>query len=135
PDLDDIVMTALAKTPEERWQSAGAMLRALEHVAKKLALQATNREVAEWVEWAFEQPLQSQRVEHHALRDTTRTLAIGQPALMSSTGPMQISALEQASIEEVWGNQAAKPAPTLLADDSRSQPVAAPPASHAAADR
>src|SRR5690606_8951667 len=44
PDLDDIVMTALAKTPEERWQSAGAMLRALEHVAKKLALQATNRE-------------------------------------------------------------------------------------------
>src|SRR5690606_21282227 len=43
PELDDIILTALAKTPEERWQSAGAMYRALDHVAKRHGLQATNR--------------------------------------------------------------------------------------------
>ncbi len=47
PDLDAIVMTALHRDPEERWQNAGAMRKALESVGTL----ASNADVLEWVEW------------------------------------------------------------------------------------
>jgi eukaryotic-like serine/threonine-protein kinase len=111
PDLDDIVLTALSRSPDERWQSAGAMMRALDTVARKLALQATNREVAEWVEWAFAQPLQSERVSHGIPNQPVALPALAVQASLSSSSPSPGAhprqAIDQVSIEMVWGTHAA----------------------------
>lgn len=103
PELDEIIMTALAKSPNERWQTAGAMHRALDHVAKKHGLQTTNREVAEWIEWAFQQPLQSKRIEP-AVKTAVEQPQAKEPTLKS--GPVvPMENLDSASIELVWGGQ------------------------------
>ncbi len=46
PPLDDIVMTSLARDPEERWQRASAMRNAFAFVAQQLP---TQQQVAQWV--------------------------------------------------------------------------------------
>jgi len=53
-DLDDIVLTALQRTPDLRWQSASAMRKAIMNVVRSLGGPVTNHEVLEWVQWAFE---------------------------------------------------------------------------------
>jgi serine/threonine protein kinase len=139
PELDEIIMTALAKSPDERWQTAGAMHRALDHVAKKHGLQTTNREVAEWIEWAFQQPLQSKRIEP-AIKTAVERPQGKEPTLKS--GPVvPMENLDSASIELVWGGQQvgrgqrgsgpvngdALDSPPHAVDDGRgSQPMAFP---------
>ena len=54
-DLDTIVLTALARKPDERWQSAAAMRSALASLARTPALAATRADVATWIDWAFKQ--------------------------------------------------------------------------------
>jgi len=49
-DLDDIVLTALQRTPELRWQSAAAMRTAISNVTKSLGAPVTTRQLIEWVE-------------------------------------------------------------------------------------
>ena len=46
PALDDIVMTSLARNPDERWQRARAMRNAFATVAQKLP---TSQQVAAWI--------------------------------------------------------------------------------------
>jgi serine/threonine protein kinase len=50
--VDQIVLTALARDPNRRWQSAGAMRDAIGVVA---AGRLTQRQFVSWVEWAFSQ--------------------------------------------------------------------------------
>lgn len=52
-ELDDIVMTALRRDPEARWQNAGAMATALRANAREHRQTADSRDVHAWVEWAF----------------------------------------------------------------------------------
>jgi serine/threonine protein kinase len=59
PDLDDIVMTALARDPEHRWRSAGAMQVALTNVAHGLGVVVGNQQLVDWVEWVFSEPADS----------------------------------------------------------------------------
>jgi serine/threonine protein kinase len=54
-ELDDAVLEALARSPQERWPSAGAMREALHDIAARYALAATPSKVAEWLAWAFDQ--------------------------------------------------------------------------------
>ncbi len=49
-ELDQIVLTALAREPDARWQSAAAVRRAIDGLG---AYRATTREMADWVDWAF----------------------------------------------------------------------------------
>ena len=51
-DLDDIVLTALQRDPDLRWQNAAAMGRALRGVAEQIG-RVDAREVLRWVQWAF----------------------------------------------------------------------------------
>jgi serine/threonine protein kinase len=102
-DLDEIIMTALAKSPDERWQTAGAMHRALDHVAKKHGLQTSNREIAEWLEWAFQQPLQSKRVE--LMQKTEVERPKGKEPTLKSGPVVPVENLDSASIELVWGGR------------------------------
>jgi serine/threonine-protein kinase len=54
PELDDIIMTALARDPEQRWQQASAMRTALASVIQQRNLSVTRKQTAEWVDWALE---------------------------------------------------------------------------------
>jgi eukaryotic-like serine/threonine-protein kinase len=55
PELDTIVMTALQREPDARWQSAGAMRAALANAASELQVVVTNEQLIEWVDWTFTQ--------------------------------------------------------------------------------
>ena len=51
-EVDRIVLTALTRDPEKRWQSAGDMRDAIGRAA---AGRLTERQFVSWVEWAFTQ--------------------------------------------------------------------------------
>ena len=55
PDLDDIVMTALERDPDKRWQSAAAMQVALANASREFGLVVGSQQLVEWVDWAFSQ--------------------------------------------------------------------------------
>lgn len=55
PELDEIVMTALERDPNRRWQSAAAMRDALRTAAQDLQTVVSDAQLAQWVAWAFEQ--------------------------------------------------------------------------------
>ena len=62
-DVDWIVLTALERDPDKRWQNAAAMRTSLEqHASRRL----TQRQLVAWVEWAFSQK-QPVREEHSAV--------------------------------------------------------------------
>ncbi len=52
-ELDDIVMLALQRDPDNRWQNASAMRTALANVSRQLGKPVTGKELRTWVEWAF----------------------------------------------------------------------------------
>jgi serine/threonine protein kinase len=52
-EVDDVVMTALVRNPDERWQSASAMRGALGVLSSRKNLRATNGDVVYWLEWLF----------------------------------------------------------------------------------
>ena len=53
PELDAIVLRALAREPDERYHSAAEMRDDLHGVRIRYQLSATNREVQTWCDWAF----------------------------------------------------------------------------------
>jgi serine/threonine-protein kinase len=55
PEIDDLVMTALSRDPDHRWQHATALTTALTTVTRRRGLICTNQQVVEWITWAFEQ--------------------------------------------------------------------------------
>jgi serine/threonine-protein kinase len=68
PELDDVVMTALARNPAKRWQTAGDMQSALAAVARTLGVAAGAQPLVDWVDWAFHQAVVEP--EPAALRDS-----------------------------------------------------------------
>jgi hypothetical protein len=55
-DLDDIILTALKRDPDQRWQNARAMRVALTEVARGLGGRLELAQlIREWLDWAFEQ--------------------------------------------------------------------------------
>ncbi|HSN26202.1 MAG TPA: serine/threonine-protein kinase [Kofleriaceae bacterium] len=53
PAIDNIVLTALARDPEQRWQSASAMRNALAVLTKRLNLDLTPPQLQHWVDDLF----------------------------------------------------------------------------------
>jgi serine/threonine protein kinase len=91
-DLDDIVMTALARNPAKRWQSAGAMRVALANLSRALGVVVGPPQVFEWVQWAFSQvPRDSQPALRAAnASDTDLHLLLG-PARRESSLSIQLT--------------------------------------------
>ncbi|HTL37266.1 MAG TPA: serine/threonine-protein kinase [Kofleriaceae bacterium] len=54
PELDRLVMTALERNPDKRWQSAAEMRDALREVIRQPGNQIDGPHIAEWVRWVFE---------------------------------------------------------------------------------
>ena len=54
-EIDELVMTALERNPDRRWQHATALRNALTTMTQRLKMDVMNGEVAEWIDWVFEQ--------------------------------------------------------------------------------
>jgi serine/threonine protein kinase len=54
-EIDDVVMTALERDPEKRWQHATALRNAMTTLTRRLGLVVQDAQVIEWVAWALEQ--------------------------------------------------------------------------------
>jgi eukaryotic-like serine/threonine-protein kinase len=81
-ELDAVVMKALERDPEKRWQSAGEMKTALADVATKLQTVVSNQQLVEWVEWAFTQEPLDERSDLSQLINL-----LEQPSRPSGKGP------------------------------------------------
>jgi serine/threonine protein kinase len=55
PELDAVVLKALERDPDQRWQTAGALRNALIVEARLLGVAISGPQIRDWVEWAFQQ--------------------------------------------------------------------------------
>ncbi|HUH04487.1 MAG TPA: serine/threonine-protein kinase [Kofleriaceae bacterium] len=53
PELDAIVLRALDRDPDERWQSAGEIRDELNALRKQPPMNAQHRDIVDWMRWAF----------------------------------------------------------------------------------
>ncbi|MCW5802924.1 MAG: serine/threonine protein kinase, partial [Deltaproteobacteria bacterium] len=84
PEVDDIVMTALARDPDRRWQHATALRNAMTTVTRRLGLAIHNSQVVDWVRWAFQQKGPLKLAGHTInLDDDDPSIAIERPTSMT----------------------------------------------------
>jgi serine/threonine-protein kinase len=83
PELDEIVMTALQRDPQRRWESAAVMRAALRRVIEQPANQVDNQHVSEWVKWLFTQEATAAPPEPEPAVDLDDDSAIEPPPPMS----------------------------------------------------
>ncbi|HEY0483785.1 MAG TPA: protein kinase [Kofleriaceae bacterium] len=76
PEIDDIVMTALARDPERRWQHATALRTALTTLTRRLGLVASNAQMVQWLDWAFAQPRPKKRADSDTDSDAEPIISI-----------------------------------------------------------
>lgn len=85
-EIDELVMTALARDPDRRWQHATALRTALTTMTKRLKLDVMNSEVGEWIDWVFEQGKRDDFVDMGG-HDTTTDIDPPEQATVLSRGP------------------------------------------------
>jgi serine/threonine protein kinase len=71
--IDEVVMTALARDPNRRWQHATALRTALTTLTKRLGLVAQNAQVVEWIDWVFTQQRQEDSSPEISISQQTRS--------------------------------------------------------------
>jgi len=116
-ELDEIVMTALARDPDMRWQSAAAMRKALDMVAAHRAQKASTREIADWLDWAFSYGPAPDPVR--VSRQITAASAPGYP--LSVLGAPFEDEIDEVSIQIVWGPGDAQPSSLVSIEDLGQQ--------------
>jgi eukaryotic-like serine/threonine-protein kinase len=85
PELDAVVLRALQRDPQRRYQAAGAMKVDLLNVAAVLQTIVTNNQLKEWAEWAFSQEPPD---EHSELSRLIDVLTFGsKPAVRRALTP------------------------------------------------
>jgi eukaryotic-like serine/threonine-protein kinase len=133
PELDAIVLRALARDPNDRYESAAAMRDDLLDLRAKFQLAATHREIGSWIDWAFsvaeastEYSLPHDRIETRSPlprseRTSTRNITsntpipMPPPAIAPKQSPM--TAEEEELVDVAWGNQAQDSGAPVLMDD------------------
>ena len=88
--LQDVIMTALQRDPERRWQTAAEMRAALSDVGRGMAVHIGPPQIASWIGWAF-----SQRMRPDALTPLVVVPAVAP----SSASPAVEAAMAAAPIE------------------------------------
>ena len=122
PQLDAIVLKALDRDPEQRWQSAGEMRVALVEEARRLRLAISGPQIRDWVEWAFQQV--PRRLSTRVLNGLEQSLSIE-----ISVEPATSSRLSETVIvdpPQVEALLAPMPAPIAEAPPEEPSPEAEP---------
>jgi serine/threonine protein kinase len=76
-EIESIIMTALERDPEERWQRATAMRQALTTETQRLGLIAHNAEVEAWIDQAFRKQFHEESEPSIVISRNTMELAQG----------------------------------------------------------
>ena len=80
-EIDNIIMTALERDAEKRWQRATAMRQALTTETKRVSLIAHNQEVIDWIDSAFARSqFDADSEPSISISSNTMELAQGSPA-------------------------------------------------------
>jgi eukaryotic-like serine/threonine-protein kinase len=116
-ELYAIVARALERDPEARWQSADAMLRAVEDYAMRAQLVASPLRFGAWLSDHFgADVIDPRRAGERAMR----ALALGPPAVLEPIEPVTPSTFMVTA-------RAPEELPVLTADTSREDPTVVPP--------
>ncbi|HWO18795.1 MAG TPA: protein kinase [Kofleriaceae bacterium] len=121
PELDAIVLKALARDPNERYTNAAELREALLALRRKYGLATGHRDVAQWMEWAsaIEPPsgdFPLVTLQEPPAADPARTVAARPRA--SAPAPRAHRDEEDAAIEHAWGGAEAEQeaGPVVLED-------------------
>ncbi len=102
-ELDDLVLKALAKEPNERFHSAAEMREALQQIAMSYALPASSRTTATWLTWAFDEsgdgPSRTSDIVP-AWRPPSEL-----PAIPTGESPLPVAEADDEIIEIAWGGR------------------------------
>lgn len=80
-DLDDIILTALQRNPDERWQNASAMRVALQRVMTRQGIIVSNQEIAAWATRTCSPAPQPQPRPPQRELDAPATVSVGFPSI------------------------------------------------------
>ncbi len=146
PELDAIVLKALARDPDERYLNAGQMRDDLHGVRIRYNLSATNREVQTWSEWAFSLEAPGGNFSGPAVTDSfagvsrspiktplplrapSEATPAPAPVRARSSSHPGVGHDEEENADVAWGGHADEPAPVMIddiRDHSGSHPLAA----------
>jgi serine/threonine protein kinase len=116
PEIDDIVMTALSRDPDRRWQHATALRSALTTLTQRLGMVVTNAQVVQWLDWAF-------TIERKRRRPT-------EPDTETDAAPLggELDLSPEISIEPRTFDQAVSQKVTRVVHEGAPAPPAAAPA-------
>ncbi len=126
PEIDDIVMTALERDPEKRWQHATALRSALTTLTKRLGLVVHDSHVMEWLSWALEQT--------KPRTPSLRNMQVATPVRMNAlaTSDVVTPASELDGVTPILDGRPL--APQLLTPPTGTPPLAAQPRAESAAE-
>ncbi len=102
PELDAIVFRALARNPDERFSNASELRDELMELKKQYSLSTGYRDIASWVEWAFNLELPAGFTGN--TNDPSIVMSVETPRPSHSKTPRpQRNTEEDEAVEVVWG--------------------------------
>lgn len=108
-DFDVILMTALQRDPDRRWQSAAAMRTALANASAELQTTVTNAQLIEWVDWTFTEapPKRDSELSKliNVLHHPTRSRSLVMNYDVSITAEPEAKVATEASVDVRIGNE------------------------------
>ncbi len=127
PEIDDIVMTALARDPDKRWQQASALRSAMTTLTKRLGMAVQSSKIIEWITYAFEHTR-----PHYPIRpdlgDSTSSVSmiIEPPSPIDRAADSTTTALTQIGVISPSGRMSAQSSAQVSAQISAMIPVSIP---------
>ena len=85
PELDDIVLRALSRNRDDRYQCAADLREALRMLERAYKLQTGNRDIAVWLDWAFGLDAPSSGAVAGAIESNNTSLACSTPGQRAPT--------------------------------------------------
>nr|HEX4314293.1 protein kinase [Kofleriaceae bacterium] len=101
PELDRVVLKALAREPDERYPTAAALREDLNAVRRQYKLQAGFRDVAKWIDWAFTMEAPAGFAVGATIDQTGSAFRVT-PAVRTPT-PRPRQSDEDMAVEIAWG--------------------------------
>jgi serine/threonine protein kinase len=119
-EIDAIVMTALERDPEQRWQQATALRHALTTETQRLGLIALDTQVAAWIESAFHRSFSGESEPSIVISRSTVELARGSQSDKLARSPAD-ELLEPTKMERPYTRQQQSTfeVPTVVAEVDR----------------
>lgn len=123
-ELDAIVLRALSRDPNERYDSAAAFRDELLDLRAKYQLAATHREIGSWIDWAFsvadasaEFSTSMDRIDLSPLPRMDRSSERSLIGVIPPPSPQPITPEEEELVDVAWGGQAQESGAPVVLDE------------------